>query len=214
MSKDNINPKAIEGRKKQQYDSVPPSFMKLLISGIRDGHSIDVGLINDIAKAMAEGHGKYGKFNWREDKIELMDYYNSSMRHYLDWSMGDIIDKESGLNHFVKILSGFCVVHDAIGSDFYKDDRSVLVKSSEIDKSEFSNFLVDWFNSDCVDMEGLIYSAIGTYSEKTNEGCCSPKIEDNKMKEIEDISHVVSKTFVEETETETETETEKSKGYL
>lgn len=184
-----INPKAIEGRKKQTYDSIPPSFMKLML-GMRFPNI----LINEIASAMAEGHAKYGKMNWREDKIELMDYYNASLRHYLAWEGGEEIDPDSGLNHITKIISGLCVVYDSMYANFYKDDRDgkTLIKESDIDDSTFTSHLIDWFASDSKDCSSLIESALNLrlgdlpkVEEFFKEDIPSKNSEEEKVQELE-----------------------------
>ena len=150
-----LNPKAIQGRKKQSYDSIPPSFMKFMLKS-----SFPQDIINEVATAMQEGNSKYGKWNWRDVKIELTDYYNSSLRHYLAWSSGEIIDEDSGLNHLTKIISGFCVVYDAMDAGFLVDDRVALIASKDIDTSSFSSYLIDWFSSEDPDISGLIFSVL------------------------------------------------------
>ena len=52
----------------------------------------------EVAKVMTFGANKYGDFNWRQgmDWLRLID---ANMRHTSQWTQGQSIDDESGLNH-------------------------------------------------------------------------------------------------------------------
>ncbi len=100
-----INPKAIEGRKKLQSQFTP------------------IAVLNEMHDGMAEGARKYGAYNWRENKIEVSDYYDSTMRHVNSWWGGEDIDPDSGVHHISKAITGLLVLRDAILEDFIIDDR-------------------------------------------------------------------------------------------
>lgn len=102
-----LNPKAIEGRKKRQY------------------HYIPLNVLDEIADGMAEGARKYGAFNWRQTKIEMSDYYNSTIRHLNAWFSGQDIDPDSGIHHLSKAITGLVVVRDAIAQESCIDDRAI-----------------------------------------------------------------------------------------
>ena len=108
LQKENINPKAIQGRKKTEFHNIPPSGIDALIKC-----NASKLVFIEVASAMSEGSRKYGRFNWEEDAIEREDYYNAFIRHYLDWRDGNLIDEDSGIHHMSKIIAGMIVVMDA-----------------------------------------------------------------------------------------------------
>jgi hypothetical protein len=100
-----INPKAIAGRQKPQMHAVPPAVLL------------------QIGAAMAEGERKYGLMNWRDTPICISDYIDSTHRHLAAWAGGEDIDPDSGLPHFIKIITGLVVVADAAAHGTLIDDR-------------------------------------------------------------------------------------------
>lgn len=152
----NINPKAVLGRQKTKFSNIPPSFLKIMMS-----NSLPANMIVDIAKAMDEGARKYGRYNWRKDKIQLSDYFDAATRHWMDWSNGDIIDKDSSLNHLIKIVAGLAVVYDAMYAEFFEDDRVDMLSKSESVDSPYDLF-VNWFYcpSEKISLKEVILSFI------------------------------------------------------
>lgn len=102
---ESINPKAVLGRKKLQFQHLP------------------VGVLKEIASGMAEGAHKYGAYNWRKTKIQLSDYYDSTFRHLTSWYEGEDIDPDSQVHHLSKAITGLIVVRDALMNDSVIDDR-------------------------------------------------------------------------------------------
>lgn len=100
-----LNPKAIAGRKKRQFQYMP------------------IPVLLEIADGMTEGAEKYGAYNWRQSKVSATDYYDSTMRHLLSWFDGEDTDPESGISHISKAIAGLVVVRDAMIQDKFVDDR-------------------------------------------------------------------------------------------
>jgi hypothetical protein len=74
------------------------------------------------AHACMFGAAKYGPYNWREEKIALMEYASAAMRHIQDW-----IDGEDGApneaHHFGHVIAGLSIALDAIELGSCIDDR-------------------------------------------------------------------------------------------
>lgn len=100
-----INPKAVPGRQKLQFQYIPLEVLK------------------EIAAGMAEGADKYGAYNWRDTKIEMSDYYDSTLRHVTSWFEGEDLDPDTGVHHLSKAITGLIVVRDAILQGAIVDDR-------------------------------------------------------------------------------------------
>ena len=55
------------------------------------------GPLNEVAKVMTHGAKKYSDDNWK--KVAPRKYIAASMRHFIDWVLGETNDPESGLHH-------------------------------------------------------------------------------------------------------------------
>jgi len=75
--------------------------------------------------AMAEGAAKYGPFNWREGRVELMQYLRGILAHTFALIDGEDVDPESatGKTHLAGILAGAAIIADAIEIGVLIDDR-------------------------------------------------------------------------------------------
>jgi hypothetical protein len=102
---DELNPKAVEGRKKRQRSFTP------------------VGVLHEIDQGMAEGARKYGPYNWRKTPIHVSDYYNGASRHLEAWWSGEDIDPDSGIHHISKLITNLVVLRDAMLHGTATDDR-------------------------------------------------------------------------------------------
>ncbi len=99
------NPKDLEGNKKPPISLVPPS------------------VIIHLAQAFKEGAEKYGKYNWRKNKVQAMIYIDAAMRHILAKLDGEDIDPESGKDHIDGALASLAVYLDAQETGNLIDDR-------------------------------------------------------------------------------------------
>jgi hypothetical protein len=99
------NPKSIPGRQKDSYSFIPWNIMRGL------------GIV------MKSGAVKYGRFNWRQDKITLTDYEDSLVRHFVEWIGGSDADKDSGMHPLYHVMATCAVILDAKEHDSLIDDR-------------------------------------------------------------------------------------------
>ena len=102
---ENTNPKKRYGSAKPSTWDIPPVA------------------IFKLGQAMAEGAAKYGRFNWRDNKVDSSTYYNAMMRHLLLWGSGEDYDPLTGVSHLAYIMANCCVLIDAEAHLMLHDDR-------------------------------------------------------------------------------------------
>src|SRR5262245_15285942 len=100
-----MNPKDIIGATKPPL-SLVPSALKIWV-------------------AMVQKHGmeKYGLYNWRDNPVSRMTYYNAAMRHIEQAIDGDDIDPDSGLPHEAHAAASLGILLDALSIGNLIDDR-------------------------------------------------------------------------------------------
>lgn len=99
------DPKGLAGAAKPQLHLIPPV------------------LNTETAKALACGAAKYGPWNWRENRVELMTYLGA-MKRYIDALIdGEDIDPESGAHHLGHVAAGCGIVLDARRQGTLIDNR-------------------------------------------------------------------------------------------
>lgn len=89
------DPKGKAGSLKPQLQHIPPA------------------LNAETAKALSCGAVKYGPWNWRENKVEMMTYLGAMKRHIDALIEGEDIDPESGAHHLGHVAAGCGIVLDA-----------------------------------------------------------------------------------------------------
>lgn len=99
------NPKDLIGMKKPRLSLVPPA-----------------GLVY-AALAMANGADKYGPYNWREKKVQVMIYLEAAMRHILSYQDGEEKAKDSGVPHLGHALACLLIIIDALETGNLIDNR-------------------------------------------------------------------------------------------
>lgn len=99
------DPKGLAGAAKPQLQLVPPV------------------LTRETAKALALGAAKYGPWNWRENKVEMMTYLGAMKRHIDAIIEGEDIDPESGASHLGHVAAGCGIVLDAAAHGQLIDNR-------------------------------------------------------------------------------------------
>lgn len=120
-----MNPKDKVGSKKPPISLVPPAAIIYL------------------SEAFREGDVKYGAYNWRREKVQLLCYIDAIMRHALAIIDGEDIDPESGKPHISGILASAAVIADARETGNLIDNRPVKGVAGEmIRKISESNNLV------------------------------------------------------------------------
>lgn len=72
------------------------------------------GPLAAIARVLAHGAAKYGRFNWRRDPITASTYVDAIMRHLIAFASGEEKDPDSGESHLAHIGANVFVVLDAM----------------------------------------------------------------------------------------------------
>lgn len=99
------DPKGTAGALKPQLQLIPP-------------------VLNvETAKALACGAAKYGPWNWRENKVEIMTYLGAMKRHIDQIIEREDIDPESGAHHLGHVAAGCAIVLDAAKHGTLLDNR-------------------------------------------------------------------------------------------
>lgn len=100
-----LDPKGLAGQAKPQLQLIPPTFN------------------TETALALACGAAKYGAWNWRHNRIEIMTYLGAIRRHIDCLIEGEDIDPESGAHHLGHIAAGCAIVLDARRAGTLVDNR-------------------------------------------------------------------------------------------
>lgn len=99
------DPKGKAGKLKPQLQLIPPA------------------LNEEVAGALALGSVKYGPWNWRENKVEMMTYIGAMRRHLDAVIEGEDMDPESGFSHLGHVAAGCAIVLDAKKHGMLIDNR-------------------------------------------------------------------------------------------
>ena len=106
MSKElGINPKDACGAKKAPLTLVP------LIAIVK------------CSLVMALGAMKYGKMNWRSNKVKETVYIEAALRHLYAAMDGEETDSESGQSHYAHAMACMAILLDAKETGNLVDDR-------------------------------------------------------------------------------------------
>lgn len=85
--------------------------------------ALPFAVIAELAVAHGEGAEKYGRHNWRENRVLASTYYAAALRHLFAWIEGESIDPHSGLSHLTKAMASLAVLRDAEICGCMSDDR-------------------------------------------------------------------------------------------
>jgi hypothetical protein len=100
-----MNPKDIVGANKPDMSLIPGSAMVAL------------------AVALGDGAKKYGAYNWRKDKVQVLAYTAACQRHIKAWEDGEENAKDSGIPHLYHAVAGLSILIDAIETGNAVDNR-------------------------------------------------------------------------------------------
>lgn len=100
-----INPKDACGAKKAPLTLVP--FVAIVKCSL----------------VMALGALKYGKMNWRKNKVKETVYIEAAMRHMYAAMDGEDVDSESGQSHYAHAMACMAILLDAKATGNLVDDR-------------------------------------------------------------------------------------------
>lgn len=107
------DPKGEAGKTKDQLQLIPPVFN------------------SQVAKALACGAAKYGPWNWREHKVEMMTYLGAMKRHIDQVIEREDIDSESQAHHLGHVAAGCAIVLDAMQHGTLIDNRPTAGRKLE-----------------------------------------------------------------------------------
>jgi hypothetical protein len=81
--------------------------------------------MHSIAIGLKEGAEKYGPWNWRSTKVEVMTYVGAIYRHMAAFVDGEDIDPDSpvGKKHLDGVAASLAILIDAIAGGFAIDNR-------------------------------------------------------------------------------------------
>jgi hypothetical protein len=106
------NPKDLLGAKKPSFTKIPP-----------------VALAHE-SLAMMDGAGKYGPYNWRDNKVQAGIYVDAAIRHLLAWYEGEEEAEDSGCHHLGHARACLGILLDAQETGNLLDDRPVAANGS------------------------------------------------------------------------------------
>jgi len=109
-----LDPKGAAGKAKPQLQLIPPVFNEAL------------------AGALAAGAEKYGPWNWRGARVELMTYIGAIRRHTDAVLSGEEIDPDSGVSHLGHIAASCAILLDAAAAGMLEDNRPITTPSTEV----------------------------------------------------------------------------------
>jgi len=99
------DPKKAAGEQKPQLQLIPPALNR------------------ETAIALSLGASKYGPWNWRQNRVEMMTYLGAIRRHIDCIINGEDIDPESGAHHLGHIAAGCGIMLDAREQGMLDDNR-------------------------------------------------------------------------------------------
>lgn len=102
---DETNPKDLIGIKKPRLSLVSPA-----------------GILYE-ALAMANGADKYGPYNWRDKKVQVMIYLEACMRHLLAYQDGEEVAADSKVPHLAHAKACLGIIIDALETGNLIDNR-------------------------------------------------------------------------------------------
>lgn len=91
----NTDPKSIHAEQKPQLQLLPPIFLTAT------------------ARCMELGAKKYGKWNFRENKVECQTYIGAMLRHIMQYQDGEDVDPESSQSHLAHVAASAAILLDA-----------------------------------------------------------------------------------------------------
>lgn len=107
---------------KARYDLIHTNTAVKHDSNKPDLSLLDRAALDELARVLQFGAGKYGKNNWRTgfDHSRLI---SAAMRHIAQYNDGENNDSESGLNHLAHAMANLMFMIRFIADNTGKDDR-------------------------------------------------------------------------------------------
>ena len=86
--------------------------------------------LEQVARALESGAGKYGIRNWRHSTIKASTYGAAIHRHcHQEWLEGVDKDKDTGLHPLAHVIASCLIVMDAERRGCLVDDRDLVEQS-------------------------------------------------------------------------------------
>lgn len=76
-----------------------------------------------LGAAMADGAGKYGRFNWRATESTVSVFVDAMARHLLGYYLGEDHASDSKVHHLAHLMAGAAILLDSDLHGVLKDDR-------------------------------------------------------------------------------------------
>jgi len=84
---------------------------------------VPMALLVGVSEAMVDGASKYGPFNWREGRVEYMQYIGAMMRHIAALIDGEDEADDSHIHHLKHVGATVGILLDAMECNVLVDDR-------------------------------------------------------------------------------------------
>jgi len=95
-------------------DATPPLDPKRAAGALTPQPQLIPPVFNEaVAAALANGAPRYGPWNWRENKVEMMTYLGAMKRHIDALLDGEDLAPDSGVHHLGHIAASCAIVLDA-----------------------------------------------------------------------------------------------------
>ena len=86
-----------------------------------------------LGRAMTEGRGKYGLYNWRETKVQSDIYFDAMMRHAWAWNDGEEqADGPLKCHHLAHVMACAAIILDGQHTGQLIDNRGAPGKLGEL----------------------------------------------------------------------------------
>lgn len=109
-----LDPKASQALQKPQLQSIPP-------------------VINiEMAAALQSGAIKYGPWNWRSNRVEMMTYIGAMRRHIDALLDGEDRAPDSGVHHLGHVAASCAIVLDAARHGMLVDNRPATINTEAL----------------------------------------------------------------------------------
>jgi hypothetical protein len=87
-----------------------------------------------LSLAMKNGADKYGSYNWRENKVQLVTYLDAILRHTYAILDGEDIAEDSGVDHLAHIMANGAILLDCKETGNLIDNRPPKGNTAEVIK--------------------------------------------------------------------------------
>lgn len=113
--------------------SNPKDLLGIAKPGIE---AVPASALFHLGRAMAEGRGKYGLYNWRETAVQSDVYFNAMMRHAWAWNDGEeLADGPLKCHHLAHVMACAAILLDGQNTGMLIDNRGTPGKLGQLIKA-------------------------------------------------------------------------------